>query len=176
MDVLCNFLKSPRPFKPHEMSSLPNPPSLIEYKGKKFLIFDAPNDDNLSAYIREFKKHNVVHVVRVCDPTYSIDKLKENGIKVTELAFSDGASPPRSVVETWLSVVKDVHQKKRGTVGIHCVAGLGRAPVLVAIALIESGMAPAEAVEYIRKGRRGAINNNQLRWLRQYKKGGCRIM
>uniref|UniRef100_A0A7S4IMA3 protein-tyrosine-phosphatase n=1 Tax=Vannella robusta TaxID=1487602 RepID=A0A7S4IMA3_9EUKA len=158
------------------MASLPNPPSLIEYKGKKFLIFDAPNDDNLSAYIREFKKHNVLHVVRVCDPTYSTEPLKENGIQVTELAFSDGASPPRSVVETWLSLVKEVNKTANATIGIHCVAGLGRAPVLVAIALIESGMAPAEAVEFIRKRRRGAINTNQLRWLRQYKKNGCIVM
>lgn len=159
------------------MTSLPNPPSLIDYKTKKFLIFDAPNDDNLSAYIREFKKHNVVHVVRVCDPTYSTQPLTEIGIKVTELAFSDGAAPPRSVVETWLNIVKAVNKEhEEAAIGIHCVAGLGRAPVLVAIALIESGMAPAEAVDFIRKRRRGAINTNQLRWLRQYKKNNCIIM
>ena len=34
---------SPRP---------PNPPSLIEYKNMRFLIFDAPSDQNLDFYIR----------------------------------------------------------------------------------------------------------------------------
>mmetsp|Transcript_789 Transcript_789/g.2866 ORF Transcript_789/g.2866 Transcript_789/m.2866 type:complete len:161 (-) Transcript_789:123-605(-) len=160
------------------MASLPNPPSLVEHKDKRFLIFDAPNDDNLPMYIREFKKHNVVHVVRVCDPTYSTSRLQEMGIQVTDLSFSDGASPPRHVVETWLSVVKAVSKNSpNACIGIHCVAGLGRAPVLVAIALIEEGLAPAEAVDFIRRSRRGAINTNQLRWLRSYhKKGGCAIM
>lgn len=34
---------------------------------------------------------------------------------------------------------------------VHCVAGLGRAPVMVAIALIELGMKYEEAVETIRE-------------------------
>ena len=43
-------------------------------------------------------------------------------------------------------------------IGVHCVAGLGRAPVLVAIALVNKGMAPVEAIELIRKNRKGALN------------------
>ena len=46
-------------------------------------------------------------------------------------------------------------------VGVHCVAGLGRAPVLVAIALIEAGMDPLDCIGFIRKKRRGALNNRQ---------------
>jgi protein tyrosine phosphatase type IVA len=161
------------------MCTLPNPPSLIEYNAHRYLIFDAPNDDNLPMYIREFKKFNVVHVVRVCDPTYSTVPLTEAGIHVSELSFPDGAAPSKSVVENWRSVVKHVAKTypPGTTIGIHCVAGLGRAPILVAIALIEDGMTPADAVQYIRKQRRGAINNNQLRWLRSYhKKKDCNIM
>lgn len=159
------------------MSSLPNPASLVEFNGKRFLIFDAPNDDNLPMYIREFKKHNVIQVVRVCDPTYSRVPLESESINLTDLAFPDGEAPPKHVVETWLSIVKTVSKNPNACIGVHCVAGLGRAPVLVAIALIEEGMTPAEAVDYIRKSRRGAINTNQLRWLRNYhKKGGCLVM
>jgi protein tyrosine phosphatase type 4A len=50
------------------------------------------------------------------------------------------------------------------------VAGLGRAPVLVAMALIEAGMAPLDSVIYIRERRRGAINARQLKYLEAYKK------
>lgn len=56
------------------------------------------------------------------------------------------------------------------TIGVHCVAGLGRAPVLVAMALIEGGMAPLDSVIYIRERRRGAINARQLKYLEAYKK------
>ena len=63
------------------------------------------------------------------------------------------------------------------TIAVHCVAGLGRAPVLVAIALIEyAGYDPVEAVSFLRKHRRGAINDKQLQYLEQYKRqtsAGC---
>lgn len=49
--------------------------------------------------------------------------------------------------------------------GIHCISGLGRAPVLVAIALIELGMEPLDAIEFIRSKRRGAFNRPQICYL-----------
>ena len=45
-------------------------------------------------------------------------------------------------------------------IGVHCVAGLGRAPFLVAIALVNNGCSPANAIELIRKNRPGAFNIN----------------
>lgn len=56
------------------------------------------------------------------------------------------------------------------TIAVHCVAGLGRAPVLVAIALIELGMAPLDAIEYIRDKRRGAFNKPQITFLDGYRR------
>ena len=57
------------------------------------------------------------------------------------------------------------------TIAVHCVAGLGRAPVLVAIALIEfAKMDPVDAAQLVRKHRRGAINNTQLDWLNRYQR------
>ena len=41
--------------------------------------------------------------------------------------------------------------------------------MLVALALIESGMKYEDAVDYIRRRRRGAINSKQLEYLENYK-------
>ena len=54
------------------------------------------------------------------------------------------------------------------SIGVHCVAGLGRAPVLVCIALMHSGMSAHDAVHLVRKKRRGAINAKQLEFLERY--------
>lgn len=56
------------------------------------------------------------------------------------------------------------------TIAVHCVAGLGRAPVLVAVALIEAGLSPLDAIELIRRRRRGAFNSRQIAYVDSYKK------
>lgn len=172
---------------------LPNPPSLVAYKQMRFLIMDAPSETNLQLYIKEMEKYNVTDVVRVCDPSYPKDVVERHGIKMHELIFPDGEAPPENVVSYWLGLVESRfgHEKSElaeteehpgVTIAIHCVAGLGRAPVLVAIALIESGMTPFDAISYIRERRRGAINTRQLKYLEQYRRRGkssspkCAIM
>lgn len=100
--------------------------------------------------------------------------------------FSDGASPPPEIIHEWCTLIHDTFDPKvpagaeRPTIAVHCVAGLGRAPVLVAIALIEYGMDAISAVTFIREKRRGAINAVQLAYLEGYKptkrKGKCTIM
>jgi protein tyrosine phosphatase type 4A len=93
--------------------------------------------------------------------------------------FQDGDAPPEKVINDWLDLVdaeKALREKaedetgKQATIAVHCVAGLGRAPVLVAIALIESGMEPLDAILFIRERRKGAINSKQMRFLEQYKR------
>ncbi len=54
-------------------------------------------------------------------------------------------------------------------VAVHCVAGLGRAPFLVAIALVNNGCSPANAIELIRKNRPGAFNINQANYILDFK-------
>ena len=102
-----------------------------------------------------------------------------------EMHFSDGASPPPEIIEEWCDLVHTTFDTKaqgeRPTIAVHCVAGLGRAPVLVAIALIEFGMDAMGAVTFIREKRRGAINAVQLSYLESYKpskrkSGKCIIM
>jgi len=150
----------------------------------RFLIMDAPSETNLQLYIKEMEKYNVSDIVRVCDPSYSREAVERHGIKLHELIFPDGDAPPESVIVYWLNLVEtrfghirdasgqDESSSPDVTIAIHCVAGLGRAPVLVAIALIESGMSPFDAITFIRERRRGAINTRQLKFLETYKRRG----
>ena len=156
-------------------TNLPNPPSVVEGPRQKFLIFEAPNDANLHLYMKEFAKYGAKTVVRACDATYSDAKLEAAGIKVVELSFPDGTSPPDAVVNEWLRLLATLDAAagdEKPTVGVHCVAGLGRAPVLVAIAMIEGGVEPLIAIKEIRAKRPGALNMPQLKYLQKYKPRG----
>ena len=55
------------------------------------------------------------------------------------------------------------------SIAAHCQAGLGRAPALVAIALMErGGLDPLDAIMYIRERRKGAFNAKQMAYLEAY--------
>ncbi|KAK7092112.1 protein tyrosine phosphatase type IVA 2-like [Littorina saxatilis] len=145
-------------------------PAEIEFKNMRFLITDRPTDSNLDKFIEELQKHGAKCVVRVCDPTYGKDKLEHEGIEVLDWQFDDGSPPPAEVVSNWFNLLKTRFKEDPGScVAVHCVAGLGRAPVLVAIALMEAGMKYEDAVELIRQKRRGAINTKQLTYLEHYR-------
>jgi protein tyrosine phosphatase type 4A len=169
--------------------------SYVTFRNMRFLILDCPSNDSLPIYLEEFIAHNITDVVRVCEPTYEIDTLKQHNINVHDWHFKDGTCPPSEVIQDWLNLVEErfgqIHCNKKinmeaaiefnnkyiegshndPTIAIHCVAGLGRAPALVAIALIESGMESLDAVTYIRRYRRGAFNSKQIAFLDSYKRG-----
>ncbi|KAM3582860.1 hypothetical protein VKS41_004624 [Umbelopsis sp. WA50703] len=149
----------------------------------RFLLLDCPTDSTLHLYMDEFRRLNVTDVVRCCQATYNSNRLAEEGINVLDLPFRDGGVPPPPVIGQWLKLVETRDREARmnastsqddpdmrPTIAVHCVAGLGRAPVLVAIALIEMGMQPLDAVEYVRRKRRGAFNKPQIAYLDTYKR------
>lgn len=174
-----------------------------------FLILDAPSPSNLPTYIKELQKRpNMRHLVRVCGPTYDAQLVQQAGIQVHSWPFDDGAPPTRAVMESWFQLLDGekkallcrIKAKAEGanaaslsrrekncesdvvTIGVHCVAGLGRAPILVALALVEyQNMQPLDAIQLIRERRKGSINQVQMQWLTKYKRRGgggsdCAVM
>ncbi|KAI9256445.1 protein-tyrosine phosphatase-like protein [Phascolomyces articulosus] len=146
----------------------------------RFLILDCPTESTLGYYIEQFINLNVQAVARCCPPTYNSSRLEEHNIDVVDLPFKDGGVPSPTLVRDWNLLIAKVEQNalnhptssiNKATIAVHCVAGLGRAPVLVAIALIEAGMDPLDSIENIRSKRRGAFNKPQIAYLvRSYKK------
>jgi len=155
-------------------NTIASKPSFIQWNHLKFLIMDAPNESNISVYIKECKRYNVSDIVRTCEVTYSRSEVEAAGIVFHEMQFTDGESPPREIINSWLLLVHEKFGLKNhpkigdNCIAVHCVAGLGRAPVLVAIALIDAGLDALNAVELIRSSRRGAINVRQLGYLEQF--------
>ncbi|XP_037699087.1 protein tyrosine phosphatase type IVA 1-like [Choloepus didactylus] len=113
-------------------------PVEVTYKNMRFLIMHNPTNATLSKSIEDWP-------------------------------FDDGASLSNQIVDDWLSLVKIKFREEPGCcIGVHCVAGLGRAPVLVALALIEGGMKYEDAVQFIRQKWHGAFNSKQLLYLEKY--------
>ncbi|KAG8515467.1 Protein tyrosine phosphatase type IVA 3, partial [Galemys pyrenaicus] len=163
-------------------------PVEVSHKHMRFLIMHNPTDATLSSFLQgtrprrdptqpqprsprqDLKRYGATTVVRVCEVTYDKAPLEKDGITVVDWPFDDGAPPPGKVVEDWLGLLKAKFWDDPGScVAVHCVAGLGRAPVLVALALIESGMKYEDAIQFIRQKRRGAINSKQLTYLEKYR-------
>jgi len=185
----------PASSSPSPSNCVINKPSVIDYKHYRFIVHDAPTDSNLPGYVEYALKKRAVALVRACEPTYDKGPLESAGIRVVECAFQDGSPPPDQTIHTWMKVVREVFdgegngkskskssgknkdgsskkdgdKKSQPSICVHCVAGLGRAPVLVCIALIELGMNWMSAVELVRKKRRGALNTTQLKYLETYK-------
>lgn len=81
--------------------------------------------------------------MRVCDGQYDTTEFVKVGIKVEDLVFADGGFPTTDAIEQWITIVKKHFlEYPKGALAVHCRSGLGRSPVLVAIALMEAGMKP----------------------------------
>jgi len=88
-------------------------------------------------------------------------KPAKQKVSLRERAYSTGSrGRPSSTPPT--------PQPKAGPIALHCVSGLGRAPVLVALFCMHSGMTADEAVVHIRKHRYGALNDRQVGFLKKY--------
>ncbi|KAF9091918.1 Protein tyrosine phosphatase type IVA 1 [Mortierella sp. AM989] len=140
-----------------------------------FLILDCPSDATLAAYLPVLEEHHVTDLVRICEGSpYDAKPLSDIGICVHDnMKFTDGTAPGKEVISNWLDLNDQVFfnsEDKDRCIAVHCVSGIGRAPVLVAISLVEGGMDPLDAIAYIRKARRGALNRIQISFLDGYKK------
>ncbi len=129
--------------------------TIIENKLNKFFIGGAPTQNNLNSFIKKVNEHKIKHIVRLCDPSYNNKEF--NDVTIYDWQFNDGDIPSQDIIDKWKNLIKT-----NEPILVHCVAGLGRAPTLIAIALIELYATPYESVRLIRQTRPGAINTKQL--------------
>ena len=141
--------------------------TFIEYKTKRFYISQSPTDENIGDFIKLIKINGIRHVVRLCKPTYDFRLIENESIYFYDLEMQDGTVPSKKQIDQWSNIVDNVGEDEG--ILVHCVAGLGRAPVMVTISLLNEQMEPFEAIELIRRKRPGSINSKQLEFLINYK-------
>merc|ERR1719263_1989365 len=100
---------------------------------------EAPQKDTVTSYITELKELGVTDVVRTCEPTYDASVFEDAKISVHEMILQDGDPPSKETLAMWCELIcaKYKNPETSGEVAVHCGAGLGRAPVMAAIALME---------------------------------------
>jgi protein tyrosine phosphatase len=51
-----------------------------------------------------------------------------NQLAFQDWPFNDGAAPPKEIITNWLALCKKIFKNPddKATIGVHCVAGLGR--------------------------------------------------
>uniref|UniRef100_M3YV85 Protein tyrosine phosphatase 4A2 n=1 Tax=Mustela putorius furo TaxID=9669 RepID=M3YV85_MUSPF len=145
-------------------------PVEISYENMRFLITHNPTNATLNKFTEVCSLYALVSSWEGSSCKENKCPVGEESLATLDWPFDDGAPPPNQIVDDWLNLLKTKFREEPGCcVAVHCVAGLGRAPVLVALALIECGMKYEDAVQFIRQKRRGAFNSKQLLYLEKYR-------
>eukprot|EP00835_Amoeboradix_gromovi_P001454 NODE_66_length_23959_cov_0.323009.p9 type:complete len:172 gc:universal NODE_66_length_23959_cov_0.323009:2657-2142(-) len=140
---------------------------VIPFKNLKVVIMHCPDDAHCHWTISKLKQLQIHHVFRLCQNSYSTIPYSDAKIEIhDEIKFVDGGVPSQAQVALWFKIIDSICDSE--TIAIHCVSGIGRAPVLTALAFIHRGMDPIESIEYIRKYRKRAFNNVQIKYLSEY--------
>ena len=138
---------------------------IINGKKINYILSSSPNDNNIADYSTFLQSNNVKYLVNLGEREYNIDFLERKGITYKKYNYADGKVPDDDLKQEWLKICSDCIDNSKN-LAVHCVSGMGRAPTMICISLIlNDNYVPVEAIEYIRKKRKGSLNNHQLKYL-----------
>jgi cell division cycle 14 len=143
----------------------------------KLLAFASPYPTNVigegiyvatpADVIPTFRGLGITHIVRLNKQFYDADVFKNEGFKHTELYFTDGSTPPISILQRFLEIIES-----DDVVALHCKAGLGRTGTLAGCYMIKNyGFTAREVIGWIRLCRGGSIIGPQQHYLVFYYNG-----
>ena len=113
-------------------------------------------------YIPIFRKFNVDTVIRLNSKTYEASGFTKEGIKHSDMYFTDGTTPSSEIVQKFL----DLTENSKNSVAVHCKAGLGRTGSLIACyAMKNFQFNAADFIGWIRICRPGSILGPQQHFL-----------
>lgn len=92
-------------------------------------------------------------------------ECEARGLAWAQCPITDFGAPGAAFEAAWQSVGPRVHAYLQADerVAIHCRAGLGRSGTVAARVLIERGAAPQDAISWVQRHRRGAVETPSQR-------------
>ena len=153
---------------------------IFETEQIDFIVFNSPNQNDPSSITllnNAINTYNICLIFRLCEQLYDANEIYN--CKIIDMEIKDGSFPDNIIIEKYLSYITDCiktnnYNSFKGTkkpcIGIHCRAGLGRAPVFAAIGLMNYNKYDdyVDIVKMIREKIKGAINIVQLTELALY--------
>lgn len=99
-------------------------------------------------------------------------EVESRGIAWRHIPIADYSIPTEAFEQQWTEQGPEIRELLRsgGDVIVHCKGGLGRAGMIAARLLVELGMEPEDAIQSVRRARKGAIETpSQLALVRRTK-------
>eukprot|EP00802_Teleaulax_amphioxeia_P004292 Tamp_04296.p1 GENE.Tamp_04296~~Tamp_04296.p1 ORF type:complete len:331 (+),score=53.07 Tamp_04296:1111-2103(+) len=132
-------------------------PSAKRYRLQGNITTHTPKD-----YVDVFKHHKVSAIVRLNDREYNRKDFIDAGFNHYDLFFEDCTTPDERIVKTFM----DLADKEKGSMAVHCLAGLGRTGTLIGLWIMKHYQFTAEEViAYLRILRPGSIIGPQQQYL-----------
>jgi ADP-ribosyl-[dinitrogen reductase] hydrolase len=121
------------------------------------LDLDAIRDWGAAAVVTLIEPHELI-LLRVQNLG---EAVRSRGMEWFHLPIQDGSIPDEDFERHWVEAGQSLGALLLDGCGVlvHCRGGLGRAGTIAARLLIELGMEPAQAIDYVRAARPGAIEN-----------------
>ncbi|KAB0366314.1 hypothetical protein FD754_010470 [Muntiacus muntjak] len=133
-------------------------PMEVTHKKMRFVITHNPTNVALNKVTEELKKYGGTTIGKCVKKLMTLTLSDKEGIQVLNWHFENGTQPSHQIV--------DDH---RGCcIAVRCIAGLGRVPVLVTLAVTEGGMKYEDAAQFIRQKWLGAFNSKPLLYLEKH--------
>lgn len=139
----------------------------IQYKSIQIYVFPSPTNNNSNEYASQLNENGIKNIIHFNQLEYNTDIFTKQKIQFYNLSFADGGTPSSEQLHNWLSLIETFFGSSNNSIpiAVHCKASLGRAPLMITIALIYFGMEEFEAIDYIRKQISGSLNLKQLKYL-----------
>lgn len=158
-------------------------------KGKvnniRVFLSGSPTESTIDRFVKSVNKNGITDVFCFCSLKYNPDILQNTKVNFHHLEFTDGSIPTVNIIEKFNLLIDNILLRDEMDVNLsnlaeykynyktlfhniymHCNAGLGRAPVMLAYLMISRfDWDKTTCISNIRKNRKKSINRKQLEWI-----------